>query len=443
VSTASAFEDRAADAEAFEADIRAILSGEKSYELEATAPQPAAPSSPNPTPAPTQTAPVSQAISHSIFDQMASVDANTLDVGALSLEQQFSEFDRIFESQNRPLYLAEQSGGLKVQSKTEKKSEHASSKNESGIQKQDMSITDEHFKDIRSTNKKFPTIEVESILEVPNILRVVKSIEIFDKYLVSWDEFYKLKEKELNVIKRDYNKHGEEIKKRFEPIADNEERLSIIKSSNLPGQTLVGLVDQRNLLQAMGTYEIKTHPSEGKYLYVHELASAPWNVWYDDKQNPYSCSGAGTELIKEFIHISRKNGGYGRIRLSAWGSSPPFYEKLGFKKLSINSTDGGSHELTSQAAEKLSPTAPSNFPPLNAWSINPIAESQNPKFAEELIPESSPRVNQESGKRPLPNPPSSNSSNSPPAPGSSTANRNSRPLPSPPQKQLSKGSGQK
>lgn len=109
VSTATAFEDRAADAEAFEADIRAILSGEKSYEpqaapvAETTAPQSAAPSSPNPAPAPAQTAPVSQATSHSVFDQMASVDANTLDVGALSLEQQFSEFDRILEREARPV----------------------------------------------------------------------------------------------------------------------------------------------------------------------------------------------------------------------------------------------------------------------------------------------------------------------------------------------------
>jgi hypothetical protein len=112
VITATAFEDRAADAEAFEADIRAILSGEKSYEpqvspvTEATAPQPAAPpSTPNPTPAPAQTAPVSQATSHSIFDQMASVDANTLDVEALSLEQQFSEFDRILDREARPVPL--------------------------------------------------------------------------------------------------------------------------------------------------------------------------------------------------------------------------------------------------------------------------------------------------------------------------------------------------
>jgi hypothetical protein len=109
VSTATALDDRAADAEAFEADIRAILSGEKSYEpqvspvAEATAPQPAATSSPNPTPAPAQTAPVSQATSHSVFDQMASVVANPLDVGALSLEQQFSEFDRILDREARPV----------------------------------------------------------------------------------------------------------------------------------------------------------------------------------------------------------------------------------------------------------------------------------------------------------------------------------------------------
>jgi Bacterial EndoU nuclease len=94
--------NRAADAEAFAADLAAILRGEKVYEPPAETPAP-------PPPAPQPQAPQSQAQSvppkksspHDIFDQMGRnmAHATAFDLGTFSLEQRFDEFDRLLDEQ--------------------------------------------------------------------------------------------------------------------------------------------------------------------------------------------------------------------------------------------------------------------------------------------------------------------------------------------------------
>lgn len=97
--------DRAADAEAFAADLAAILRGEKVYEPPVETPA-EAPPAPKPQ---TQPASQSQAQSvppkkpnpHDIFDQMGRnmAHATAFDLGTFSLEQRFDEFDRLLDKQ--------------------------------------------------------------------------------------------------------------------------------------------------------------------------------------------------------------------------------------------------------------------------------------------------------------------------------------------------------
>ena len=95
--------NRAADAEAFAADLAAILQGEKVYEPPAETPAPPAPQ-PQTQPVPqsqAQSAPPKKSGPHDIFDQMGKnmAHATAFDLGTFSLEQKFDEFDRILDEQ--------------------------------------------------------------------------------------------------------------------------------------------------------------------------------------------------------------------------------------------------------------------------------------------------------------------------------------------------------
>ncbi|NJM59356.1 MAG: hypothetical protein HC849_02750 [Oscillatoriales cyanobacterium RU_3_3] len=97
--------NRASDAEAFAADLAAILRGEKVYEPPAETPAPPAPApQPQPQPAPqsqAQSVPPKKSSPHDIFDQMGKnmAHATAFDLGTFSLEQRFDEFDRILDEQ--------------------------------------------------------------------------------------------------------------------------------------------------------------------------------------------------------------------------------------------------------------------------------------------------------------------------------------------------------
>jgi Bacterial EndoU nuclease len=97
--------DRAADAEAFAADLAAILRGEKVYEPPAETPAEAPPApQPQPQPAPqsqAQSVPPKKSSPHDIFDQMGKnmAHATAFDLGTFSLEQRFDEFDRLLDEQ--------------------------------------------------------------------------------------------------------------------------------------------------------------------------------------------------------------------------------------------------------------------------------------------------------------------------------------------------------
>lgn len=102
VESASAFDvipatGRAADADAFEADLRAILSGEKTYEP--TQQQ----TSPTPPPVQNQEEQTTTANPHDIFDQggKSMAYANSFDLGTVSLQQRFDELDRLLDEQEK------------------------------------------------------------------------------------------------------------------------------------------------------------------------------------------------------------------------------------------------------------------------------------------------------------------------------------------------------
>lgn len=102
--------EQATEAEAFEADIQAILSGAKAYEPKQqktsdnssliqpknnTAPQENTPTKQTPSPQPQTENP------HAIFDKIAQnmAYANSFDLGTISLEQRFDEFDDLLDAQ--------------------------------------------------------------------------------------------------------------------------------------------------------------------------------------------------------------------------------------------------------------------------------------------------------------------------------------------------------
>ncbi|MBD2458330.1 hypothetical protein H6G80_30215 [Nostoc sp. FACHB-87] len=95
--------DRTADAEAFAADLAAIMRGEKVYEPPAKTPAPLPPSPQLQPVLPSQAQSVAPKKSspHDIFDQMGRnmAHATAFDLGTFSLEQRFDEFDRLLDEQ--------------------------------------------------------------------------------------------------------------------------------------------------------------------------------------------------------------------------------------------------------------------------------------------------------------------------------------------------------
>ena len=99
---------QASDAEAFAADLEAILRGEKVYEPPVEPSQPSVVAQP-PTPAQpaavpersqAQSLPKKQPSAHDIFDQMSMSYATAFDLGTFSLEQTFDEFDAILDGED-------------------------------------------------------------------------------------------------------------------------------------------------------------------------------------------------------------------------------------------------------------------------------------------------------------------------------------------------------
>lgn len=100
---------RASDAEAFAADLEAILRGEKTYEPPAETPTPAPAPPPQFPPAPqsqAQSVAPKPASPHDIFDQMGRnmAHATAFDLGTFSLEQRFDEFDEILDREEQNQY---------------------------------------------------------------------------------------------------------------------------------------------------------------------------------------------------------------------------------------------------------------------------------------------------------------------------------------------------
>lgn len=100
---------RASDANAFAADLEAILRGEKVYEPPAetstptTAPQPQFPPAPQ---SQAQSVAPKKPSAHDIFDQMGRnmAHASAFDLGTFSLEQTFDEFDELLDREERNQY---------------------------------------------------------------------------------------------------------------------------------------------------------------------------------------------------------------------------------------------------------------------------------------------------------------------------------------------------
>jgi hypothetical protein len=120
--------EQAADAEAFEADIQAILSGAKTYEPKQqktsdtsslsqakstqtnnNQPQENTPTKQTPSPQPQKENP------HAIFDKIAQnmAYANSFDLGTISLEQRFDEFDDLLDAQESKALTVKSSPAIK------------------------------------------------------------------------------------------------------------------------------------------------------------------------------------------------------------------------------------------------------------------------------------------------------------------------------------------
>jgi hypothetical protein len=184
-----------------------------------------------------------------------------------------------------------------------------------------------------------------------------------------WEHFYKDPEKK-EVLDQPYTQNRQ--------IQDQNDRQDILASTVRPQKgketevdNLTGLHDMKGNLQALGSWrvEIEILEKEVPYVYIEDLASAPWNVWNRNQasKDPRAVEGGGTAWICEMIKISQNEGCEGRLRLNAFASSPGFYQKLGFTgtelgtgrmwKYKKNSNDKtpekGGAELTSEAARNL------------------------------------------------------------------------------------------
>ncbi|WP_414573168.1 hypothetical protein [Nostoc sp. CCY 9925] len=89
--------DSISESKAFEADLEAILRGEKVYEPSEKAPTPTTPAHPSTA----QSLPPKTSNPHDIFDQMgrSMTHATAFDLGTFSLEQTFDEFDRMLDDE--------------------------------------------------------------------------------------------------------------------------------------------------------------------------------------------------------------------------------------------------------------------------------------------------------------------------------------------------------
>ncbi len=188
---------------------------------------------------------------------------------------------------------------------------------------------------------QMPELRKKSKSGFPKIenAQVGEDSEKLKKYLQTWDEFYQESDrsKKLKLIEDWYSK-GDKTRDHFEPIADQKYRQDILKLTLDNSVAPIGIIDNKDVLQALGHAEV----TDGNYadnigkkvLYIHDISSAPWNVWYvkgEDDSKKRGRSGAGTLLMVAFIRKSRELGCKGRLELTAWGSSSPFYHKLGFQ----------------------------------------------------------------------------------------------------------------
>jgi hypothetical protein len=192
------------------------------------------------------------------------------------------------------------------------------------------------------------------------------------KVLEQWKSFYTPTEQEY-LTKRSMYEYG---KADFseKQILDQYERQSILadtvsSSEETVKDNLTALIDMKGNLQTLGSWRVEIGISDNNeeepYIYIEDLASAPWNVRsrVAKEKDDRAVQGAGKVWICEMIKISQKEGCDGRLRLNAFASSTGFYEKLGFKwksdrKYKKNKEDEkieskSGVELTSEAASKL------------------------------------------------------------------------------------------
>jgi hypothetical protein len=175
--------------------------------------------------------------------------------------------------------------------------------------------------------------------------------------LARWRTFLEQRRELLAAIKASVYSQPEEVKQQLLPIVDQEERQEIMADQFGPKgeHQFTGVLDAEGLLQAACTWEPLVDDEGVGYLYIHELASAPWNVWMEKGSEPQAVAGSGSAVMKVLVKKSIEAGYEGRLRLVAWSSSPGFYRKLGFvpKRIKRDKKDESVHELTPEAAAKL------------------------------------------------------------------------------------------
>jgi len=84
-------------------------------------------------------------------------------------------------------------------------------------------------------------------------------------------------------------------------------------------------------------------------LYLHYIATAPWNVTND---SPRSISDAGKALMVELVKESISNGHEGRIILNTLSGAISFYQTVGFVFTGEGSASAPEMELPPEAAKE-------------------------------------------------------------------------------------------
>lgn len=149
-----------------------------------------------------------------------------------------------------------------------------------------------------------------------------------------------------NTLKIPGKNQVEQVANFVKNIQEQIERTVLMLTEALAANgALMGVSDEGGALQSLGQARMEKDDT-GPYLYVENLASAPWNVFGDDRQ---SVSGSVRSLMRYYVKQSMAMGGNGRIKLSPFNQSHGAYLSLGFSQ----PPSGGSWELTQEKAKAL------------------------------------------------------------------------------------------